>query len=140
MFEVEINGKKVNAEVSFYTAQLYEAEFKKDLIQELFGIQTVEPSVEFGEIGENEEDVKRFLDKPEEFITKVDFTKVSWFTVQKVLWAAIKTANPNTPSFSQWAKNTGGVNLWLVQELIGEEVTDCFFRAGAAEENLEQEA
>ena len=34
MFEVSINGKKKMAEVSFYTAQLYESEFRKDIIQD----------------------------------------------------------------------------------------------------------
>jgi len=139
MFEAEINGEKVGAEVSFYTAQLYEAEFKRDLIQDLFGIQTAEPSVEFNEIGDKPEDVQKFLDSPGDYIASVDFTKVSWNVVSKVLWAAIKTANPSAPGFMQWSKATKGVNLWLVQEQIGEEVSDCFFRTATAEEDLERE-
>lgn len=139
MFEVDIDGRTVKAEVTFYTAQLYEAEFRRDLIQDLFGIQTAEPSVEFDEIGENPEEIERFLENPENYITKVDFTKVSWTVVAKVLWAAIKTADPATPNYTTWMQSTKGVNLWLVQDVIGNEVTDCFFRPAAAEADEEQE-
>ena len=132
MFQVEIDGKKYDAEVTFYTAHLYEMEFKADLIQELFGIQTADPSIGFDVEGEGEDAKLQ--------IARIDFTKVSWTAVAKVLWAAIKTADDNTPSYTQWMKNTSGANLWLVQEQIGAEVADCFFRSGAAEEDVEEEA
>lgn len=132
MFQVEIDGKTYDAEVTFYTAHLYEMEFKTDLIQDLFGIQTADPSVGFDVEGEGEDAQLK--------IARIDFTKVSWTAVAKVLWAAIKTADENTPSYTQWMKSTSGANLWLVQEQIGEEVADCFFRAGTPEEDVEEEA
>ena len=131
MFTVDINGVKHDAKVTFYTAQLYELEFRADLIQDLFGIQTAEQSIEFEAEGEGEERTVR--------VARIDFTKVSWAAVMKVLWAAIKTAEPSTPSYAQWTKGASGVNLWLVQEQVGEEVSDCFFRSGAAEEDSEEE-
>ena len=126
MFSIDIDGKEYNAKVTFYTAQLYELEFRSDMIQDLFGVQTAETTVDVAGEGD------------EARIVKIDFTKVSWSAVTKVLWAAIKTANDATPSYTEWMKTTSGVNLWLVQDLLGDEVSDCFFRARPAEENVEE--
>ena len=52
----------------------------------------------------------------------------------KALWAAVKTANPATPNYTEWMKQTSGVNLWLVQDELGNEISDCFFRPEAAGE------
>lgn len=117
MFEVEIDGKKVKAEVSFFTATLYEAEFQKDLIQDFFGVQTGEAAVVF-EDGET--------------IASIDFTKISWTATQRTLWAAIKTADENAAGFQKWMKSTSGTNLWTVREQLAEAVSDCFFRTEAA--------
>lgn len=116
MFEVEIDGKTVKAAVTFYTAQLYEAEFRSDMIKDLFGEQDLKPAVSI----EGDD------------IVKVDFTKVNWLVMAKVLWAAAKTADDAIPSYTSWMKKTSGVNMWLVQELLGAEVADCFFRTDAA--------
>ena len=119
MFEVEINGKKTKAEVSFYTAYLYEAEFRSDLIKDLFGTQDFEP--------EFEADGGRLV--------RVDFTKTNWTAMTKVLWAAVKTANPSAKGYVEWVKGAKGANLWLVGELLSAEVADCFFRSEAAGED-----
>ena len=116
MFEVSINGEKKKAEVSFYTAQLYEAEFRKDIIQDLFGQQNLSAPVE--------------MDGEE--VVSIDFTKVNWLSVAKVLWAALKTADESTPSYTAWMKATKGLNMWLVQEQLAAEVVDCFFRPESA--------
>ncbi len=116
MFEVSIDGKTVKGEVTFYTAQLYEAEFRSDIIKDLFGEQDTSPALELD--GES--------------IVRIDFTKVNWFATMKVLWAAIKTADDSTPNYTEWMKRTRGLNLWMVQELLGAEVADCFFRAETA--------
>lgn len=128
MFQVEIDGKTYEGKVTFYTAQLYEVEFRSDLIRDLFGVQTAEQALEVEMDGDGEEAQAR--------IVKIDFTKVSWSAVMKVLWAALKTADSSLPSYSEWMKKASGANLWLVQELIGEAVTDCFFRASTSEEGI----
>lgn len=114
MFEVEIDGENVKAEVSFQTALIYEAEFQRDLIKDFFGVSTTDPTVETDE-GEN--------------VVRVDFTKTNWTSTMKLLWAAIKTADPHAPSFTAWMKDTKGVNMWLLNEQLGAEVADCFFRS-----------
>ena len=113
MFEIEIDGKKCKAEVTFYTAQLYEAEFRKDLIQDLFGVQALASPLEM----------------EGEAIATIDFTKVNWLSTAKVLWAALKTADESTPGYTAWMKSTSGLNMWLVQEQLASEVADCFFRS-----------
>lgn len=116
MFKVEIGGKEYEAEVSFYTAQIYEAEFRADIIKDLFGEQDLSSPFE--------------LDGDE--VVKIDFTTVNWLAMTKALWAALKTADDSTPGYQVWMKKTSGTNLWVVQELIGAEVADCFFRSPAA--------
>lgn len=121
MFEFSVDGKQVKAEVTFYTAYLYEAEFKSDLIKDLFGTQDFEPEIEVSD----------------EKLVKVNFTKTNWNAVGKALWAAVKTADDSTPGYAAWMKRTKGLNMWLVGMLLSDEVADCFFRAEAAGEGEE---
>ncbi|MBR3327913.1 MAG: hypothetical protein IKG22_11390 [Atopobiaceae bacterium] len=125
MFTFQANGKNYEAKATFYTAYIYEMEFRSDLIRDLFGVQTAEQALEIERTGDGEDDYR---------IVKIDFTKVNWTVVAKALWAAVKTADPSTPSYSEWMKKTAGVNLWLVQEELGNEISECFFRPEAARE------
>ena len=120
MFEIDIDGKKAKAEVSFYTAYLYEAEFNRDLIKDLFGVLDSDTVIEFE--GDS--------------VVKVDFTRIDWNATLRALWAACKTAKESVPSFSKWIEKAKGANLWLARELLAFEVNDCFFRTDASgEEN-----
>lgn len=116
MFELEIGGKTYKAEVSFYTAQLYEAEFQADLIKDFFGVQANEGMLTTDDEGD---------------IATIDFTKINWLAATKAMWAAIKTADDSAPSYTAWMKKTSGANMWLVREQIALEIADCFFRAEA---------
>lgn len=120
MFEVSINGKKVEAEVSFYTATLYEAEFRKDLLKDFFG-----DVLKMGEQVEVDDDMN---------VVNIDFEKINWMAANRVLWAAIKTADETAPNYYEWSKKTKGVNLWSARDRLAAEVADCFFRADVAEE------
>ena len=118
MFEVEIDGKKVKAEISFYTAQLYESEFGRDIVKDIFGVVD----------GGSPVSVQNGV------IAKIDFTKIEWLAVTRALWAAVKTADENVGSYNSWMRANSGINLWEAREVITAELTDCFFRTGAAEE------
>ena len=124
MFEVSIGGETFEAEVSFYTAALYEMEFRKDLLKDFFG------------------DVLRLSDQVEVDddmnIVNIDFDKINWMASGRVLWAAIKTADSSTPGDYEWSKTTSGLNLWNIREKLASEVSDCFFRPDAAEEDIER--
>ena len=123
MFTFEVDGKPSKAKATFYTAHIYEMEFRSDLIRDLFGVQTAEQPLELERTGDGDDDFR---------IVKIDFTKINWTVVAKALWAAVKTADPATPNYAEWMKSTSGVNLWLVQEQLGNEISDCFFRPEAA--------
>ena len=120
MFELSIDGKKVKAEVSFYTAYLYEAEFKKDMLRDFFG--DVLKVAEQIQVDENQN------------IVNIDFERINWLAANRVLWAAVKTADDSAPNYYEWAKKTRGVNLWDARDQLAGEVADCFFRAQLAEE------
>ena len=120
MFQVSIDGKKADAEVTFYTAWLYEAEFQKDMLKDYFGEQDfADPVLMDGER-----------------VVKIDFTKVNWTAITRVLWAACKTADESTPPYKAWMKKAKGANFWELNELLSAEVADCFFRAEAAGEEV----
>ena len=70
---------------------------------------------------------------------KVDFTKVNWLAVTRVLWAAVKTVKPNTPAYAEWMKKTQGVDTWTVRQKVDEAITECFFRSEAAGEEATDE-
>lgn len=116
MFEFKVDGKTKKAEVSFHTALLYEMEFGGNIISDLFGKQVLEAP-------------------PEDGTVVIDFTNTNWSAVMKVLWAAMKTADENTPTYSAWMKSARGINLWEVSEVLSVEVADCFFRSEDTEEN-----
>lgn len=122
MFTVEFEEGTYDAEVTFYTAVLYEQEFCKDMLQDFFGVQGAD-----GPIGVDGDS-----------IVTIDFTKVNWAASTKVLWAALKTADPSIPSYTAWVKNAKGANLWLVREQLAEEIGDCFFRSEVAGEETEE--
>ena len=124
MFEFEANGQKVTAEVSFYTAQLYESEFMSDVIQDLFGSVS--------------EDDTEFVYK-DGALVGIDFTKVKWLSVAKALWAAVKTADPTAPGYTAWMREMGGVNMWEIRDTLLGEFGNCFFRPEAPEQDDEGE-
>ena len=117
MFDVTIGDKTYKAEVSFYTAVLYESEFQSDIIADLFGVQ-----------GRSKNPFSIDGDEVE-----VDFTKVGWLSVAKATWAAIKTENAATPSYTSWMKKARGVNFWDLREALIEDASECFFRPETAE-------
>lgn len=118
MFEVSIDGKKVKADVTFYTAWLYEAEFQSKLIQDYMDGQ------EYDEATDGEGNP----------IAIVKFESIDWMTMTKILWAAIKTVKDSTPPYEQWMRKASGANLWDARADLDAAITDCFFRAETAGE------
>ena len=113
MFEVEINGAKHKAEISFYTAWLYESEFQSKLIQDYMKGQDFDEVTNEGGMA----------------VAVVKFDSIDWVTVTKILWAAIKTAEESTPPFEKWLRESGNANLWDARNEIDSAITDCFFRS-----------
>lgn len=117
MFEVNCEGGKIEAEVTFGTALVYENEFMRDIIKDVFSVQS---------------DDNEFLGVDGEEIVKVDFTKIGWNETMRALWAAAKTHDPSLDGFEKWMGKVRGVNMWEARMILVAELTDCFFRAEAA--------
>ena len=129
MFEVNIDGKKVKAEVSFQTPLIYENEFGGDLLQDVMGVHKagedsiVEYKTVEGEDGEAEVEVTGF-----------DFTRVNWGSLLKALWASIKTADPSVSGYQVWAGKARGIDMLELNGVLSDEIADCFFRSSASGE------
>lgn len=108
--EIELNGKKVEFKVTVLTTVLYEQEFGSDIIKDLFGKVVQEDSND----------------------VVFDYTTTNWTATLKALWAAIKTANPSTPNFSDWAAGCDGIDLFEVSGVLMPEVMKGLFRNTAA--------
>lgn len=125
MFDVKIGDETRKAEVTFYTAALYESEFQSDIVADLFGVQGKESNP--------------FSLAKGGAVVSIDFSKVGWQAVQKATWAALKTADPALPSYATWIKKARGVNFWELREALMEDASDCFFRTEAADEEAQAE-
>lgn len=112
MFEVEINGEKQKAEVTFYTAWLYEQEFGAKLVQDYMQ-------------GADYEEAEMGGEK----VAVVKFDTIDWMTIVRILWAAVKTADESAPPFEEWMKKAGGANLWDARTDLDKAISECFFRS-----------
>lgn len=115
MFEVKIGGETSTAQVTFFTALIYENEFGKDMLKDFFGVQAIKDPIE-----------------DDGGVVSVDFTQINWTAASKALWAALKTADDTTDPYSVWVKKSSGANMWLIYEQLSVEIADCFFRAEIA--------
>lgn len=104
------------AVLSIHTMMLYEQEFGRDIIQDLFGKAKVRKD-------EEEEDV----------LFSVDYRDTNWTSAVRVLWAALKTADDSLPPFSEWERSLGAVNLHVVAHALMQEALRQFFRTGASD-------
>jgi len=128
MFQVSINGEPVEGDVTFLTAVIYEQEFSRDIIKDLFGKQDAESgAIEIAGKGDKAR------------IVSIDYTKVDWTNVMRAVWAAIRTADDSVPSFKAWMKSVRNANSWELRSMVVDAAYDCFFRAELAEEGAEAE-
>lgn len=109
MVEITVNGEKRQAIASVLTLTLYEQEFGKGLIEDLFG------------------KVKRTNGVEEDVV--MDFTNNDWTAMMRALWACLKTADDTVPCFSQWQRDATGLNLIEVSSRLNGEFQGAFFRA-----------
>lgn len=109
---VDYGEGAAEAVVSVETLMVYEQEFGGDLIRDFLGLQ---------DMAEDE--------GPSD---SVDFRQVNWTALVRVLWAALKVADPGMPRFAEWAAGLGDVDLLAVNAQLGPEVVRRFFRAGAS--------
>ena len=93
---------------SLKTLVIYEQEFGRDLIQDVIGRVSVRDD--------------------EEGTTLLDLRDTNWTATVRALWAALKTADPALPHFSDWLLRVGDVNLYEINNDVVEGVRLGFFR------------
>lgn len=100
---------------SVETLLVYEQEFGgADMIKDLFGRVVVRSNhADDGDV-----------------VLALDYRDTNWTAALKALWAGEKTADPATPSFKEWSRKVGDVNLYKVTNAVVPEVQARFFRAG----------
>ena len=125
-FTIEIGGHETECELNFGSALDYELEFGSDMVADVNG-SVKEGDSEFITFGEPNED-------GDATIIGIDFSVVPWTTLIRVLWVAVKTANPKTKSFDKWVKDARGINMIVARGLISAEMEDCFFRNAPVDE------
>lgn len=112
-----------------YTTVLYEQEFKRDIIKDVFGrIDLKSAALNFDEDGNP---------------TALDYTLDDWNAELRALWALLKTASEvairngekreRVPGFAEWVLGVGAVDFTAISGAVVEECQRGFFRAGAAD-------
>ena len=111
-----------------YTTVLYEQEFKRDIIKDVFGrIDLQRASANFDADGNT---------------IAIDYTLDDWNAELRALWALLKTAyevarkngedRPPVGSFASWVMEVGAGDFEAISEAVFEECQRGFFRSGAA--------
>lgn len=99
--------------VSMYTLVVYEQEFHRDLIKDVFGVVEIN---------------KAKTDK-----ISLDYRTVEWTALTRALWAALKAADDSTLPYAEWAKSAGDIDFWALAGDFTQELNLRLFRPAAAE-------
>lgn len=110
---IDFGCGEVEATPCVKTLVIYEQEFGSDMVQDLFGRETVRRT--------DDSDV----------LFAFDYRDFEWTAALKALWASVKTADPSTPPFRAWADSLGDVDLMEVVARFIPEVRARLFRPRA---------
>lgn len=99
--------------VSMFTLVVYEQEFHRDLIKDVFGVVEINNTK---------------TDK-----IALDYRTVEWTALTRALWAALKAADSSIPPYGEWAKDAGDIDLWALAGDFTQELNLRLFRPAAAE-------
>ncbi len=107
--KITVGDREYEGTMGVGTLVLYEEEFGRDLIQDLFGKVTVD-------------------DGGDTALT-IDYTQTEWTALLRVAWAAIRTKDPGSaPGFREWASSLGELNLNVLTEQLVPVAIRQFFR------------
>lgn len=127
--DYEHNGIEREYEATTYTLVIYEQEFKKDLIKDVFGRIDLSAA-------------SRNVDS-EGNIIAWDYTIDNWNAELRAFWAMLKTSEAiarrekrpilAVPPFAEWSLTTRSINMGEISQLVFDECQRGLFRAGAAD-------
>lgn len=126
--DYEDNGIEHEYEATTYTLMVYEQEFKKDLIKDVFGrIDTRQAQSNFDEDGN---------------LVAWDYTIENWNAELRAFWAMLRTSYEiarsegrqpaPVPPFVQWCLKTRSIDMGQVSQAVFNECQRGLFRSGAA--------
>ena len=127
--DYEHNGVEREYEATTYTLVVYEQEFKRDLIKDVYGrIDTTRGATIFDADGN---------------IVVADYTYDNWTDELRAFWAMLKTSEAickrekrpclPIPNFAQWCLETRSIDMGEISELVYNECQRGLFRSGAAD-------
>lgn len=130
LIDVDGTGAR-EAVATAWTLALYEQEFGRDLIADVYGVV----------------DLRRdfYRKGPRGEVVAVDYTARDWNAILRALWAMLKTASdialeagdlaPNdaVPGFKRWVRSVGAVDMNEVTDAVYRLCNEGFFRAGAGD-------
>ena len=122
------DGIEHEYEASVYTLMLYEQEFKRDLIKDVFGridVNAVASTVD--------EDGN---------MAYIDYTIDNWSAYPRALWAMLRTSEDiarsegrkvePVPDFREWQRHARNVDLGELASIVIDECNRGLFHTGAA--------
>lgn len=127
--DYEHNNVEHEYEATFYTLVIYEQEFKKDLIKDVYGRIDVTKAVRnFDEDGN---------------VIAMDYTVDNWVAYPRAFWAMLKTSEAicrdegrpcePVPPFVKWCMSTRNFDMGEISQLVYDECERGLFRSGAAD-------
>lgn len=127
--DYENNGVEREYEATTYTLVVYEQEFGKDLIKDVFGRIDVRKAIENFDSEGN--------------MVVMDYTVDNWNAELRAFWAMLKTSEAickrenrpclAIPSYPQWCLETRSIDMSQISQLVFEECQRGLFRSGAAD-------
>jgi len=127
--DYENDGTQHEYEATTYTLVLYEQEFKRDMIKDVFGRIDVRAAAQnFDEDGN---------------MVAMDYTIDNWNAELRAFWAMLKTSEAiarsdgkmaeAVPPFVQWCLKTRSIDMGQVSQAVFDECQRGLFRSGAAD-------
>lgn len=127
--DYENNGVEREYEATTYTLVIYEQEFGRDLIKDVFGRIDVTQAL-------------RNIDSDGNVIA-MDYTVDNWSSYPRAFWAMLKTSEAickrdnrpclAVPPFVQWCLETRSIDMGQLSQLVFDECQRGLFRSGAAD-------
>lgn len=127
--DYENNGTEHEYEATTYTLVIYEQEFKKDLIKDVFG------RIDIRNAAKNFDDDGNMV--------AMDYTIDNWMGELRAFWAMLKTSSEiarsegrqfeMVPPFVQWCIRTRSIDMGQISQAVFDECQRGLFRSGAAD-------
>lgn len=111
-FEVEYNGGVHIAAAGLRALDIYEQEFGRDLIKDVYGV------MEF---------TKADVTPDDEVLVTLDFRKVNWTALVRAAWACLKNEDDSIPPYKRWIAEASGLNLNELNTKAAPAFEDAFF-------------